>query len=51
MQINPAAVRTLQTRFNKYKNNSNFPTGMAVDAERGVFTAPLTISGEIKVNA
>lgn len=51
MQINPAAVRTLQTRFNKYKNNSNFPIGMSVDAERGVFTAPLTISGEIKVNA
>ena len=51
MQINPAAVRTLQTRFNKYKNNSNFPTGMSVDAERGVFTAPLMISGEIKVNA
>ena len=51
MQINPAAVRTLQTRFNKYKNNPNFPAGMTVDAERGVFTAPLKISGEIKVNA
>ena len=39
----------LQARLQKYANKAEFPVGMSIIADRGMFTAPFDISGEIKI--
>ena len=46
----PAQARKLQTRLQKYASKPNFPTGMTMIAERGIFVMPFDIDGEIKLN-
>ena len=42
-------AKMLQARLQKYANKAEFPVGMSIIADRGMFTAPFDISGEIKI--
>lgn len=42
-------AKMLQARLQKYANKAEFPVGMTIIADRGMFTAPFDISGEIKI--
>lgn len=46
----PIKAKMLQSRIQKYAGRETYPQGLKIDPAQGVFIAPFTINGNVKIN-
>lgn len=46
----PGKAKMLQARLQKYAGRETYPQGLKIDPAQGVFIAPFTINGNVKIN-